>query len=782
MKTDFETQTIRIGIDELVTLALCRRFIRDSVGEGSHLQASPFDASEGKEITHSLTLGDCRFLLSGRADRLTEKELFLSVPTLTPHAPSAQEKRRARARAFLLASMALDAGLLTEPPVLSVCYYDPQTKESETVSEAPDRTAITTLRDRAYEVLSAYALPFAERLTARLPAMASLRFPFDEKRDGQGELVRSVYRAIRHGSRLYACAPTGIGKTMSVLYPAVRAMGEGHIEKVFYLTPKGTVGDAAADAVLRMNEKGAFIRAVRLYAKETLCARKTVCREEATACDASRAPSAYTRAVNALHLRTQGGGVVTARELCETAAAFGVCPHELSLCYSEIADVVICDYNYLFDPDILLRRFFTGGGDYCFLVDEAHMLVERGRETFSASLSTEMLSSLASLTERTDCERAARDAQRSFEQTLDALLSEDLRRDASGTVCGYAQKRTLPFELATLVGNLLDALLASDTDKKLERAQKRALRRAIKPLSRFLECAAAYDDDCVTLLSREGDLRTARLYCINPSSRLARAFDKGRSAVLFSATLEPLHYYRSVLGAERSSSELSLPSPFPQENLAVCVMDKISLRYTDRDASLSDILRALSAVTTARVGNYMVFCPSFEYLERVAALYTAQHPSHTVLRQIRGMSRAARAEFLAAFLPHPEKTTVAFTVMGGVFSESVDLTGDRLIGTVVIGVGLPFPTPEREACRAYYDERCDAGKEYAYLYPGMNRVLQASGRVIRTESDRGVLVLIDDRLREPFYRDMIPPHLRHLRFAGTSEALSAYLARFWKKS
>ena len=211
-------------------------------------------------------------------------------------------------------------------------------------------------------------------------------------------------------------------------------------------------------------------------------------------------------------------------------------------------------------------------------------------------------------------------------------------------------------------------------------------------------------------------------------------------------------------------------------------MDKISLRFSDRDASLTEILRAVAAVTAARVGNYMVFCPSFEYLERLSALYAQANPHHTVLRQTKGMTRAQRSTFLDALAPHPEKTTVAFTVMGGVFSESVDLTGDRLIGTVVIGVGLPFPTPEREALREYYDERCDAGKEYAYLYPGMNRVLQASGRVIRTESDRGVLVLIDDRLRDPFYRDMIPPHLRHLRFAGTVSALSAYLTRFWEKN
>ncbi len=781
MKTDFKTQSIHIGVDELVTLALCRRFIRDTAEHGCDAHPPFFGASEEKEISHTVTLGDCRFLLSGRADRMTDTELTVAAATPSPCSPSAETKRRARAKAFLLASLALDSGMLTEAPLLSVCYYDPQTKESETVSEATDSQALTTLRDRAYEVLSAYALPFSERLTARLPAMASLRFPFDEKRDGQGELVREVYRTVRHGTRLYACAPTGIGKTMSVLYPAVRAMGEGHIEKVFYLTPKGTVGDAAADAVLRMNEKGAFIRAVRLYAKETLCQRKTVCREDMAACDASRAPSAYTRAVNALLLRTKKGGVITARELCETAAAFGVCPHELSLCYSEIADVVICDYNYLFDPVILLRRFFTGGGDYCFLVDEAHMLVERGRDTFSASLSSSALENLLSLAERTGYEDAVKKALEAFCSVLNAQLSDSLRTDQDGNACGYAQKRALPFELVALTETLLSALSEIDTDKKTERAQKRALRKAIRPLSRFLSAADAYDEDCVTLLSLENGEYAARIYCINPSLRISRALDCGRAAVLFSATLEPLHYYRSVLGAERSSCELSLPSPFPRENLAVCVMDKISLRYTDRDASLAEILRALRAVTEARVGNYMVFCPSFTYLERIAALYASQNPSHTVMRQTRGMTRAQRAEFLSAFLPHPENTTVAFTVMGGVFSESVDLTGDRLIGTVVIGVGLPYPTPEREACREYYDERCDAGKEYAYLYPGMNRVLQASGRVIRTENDRGVLVLIDDRLCEPFYRDMIPPHLRHLRFAGTTEALSAYLTRFWGK-
>ncbi len=811
MKT--KNNTITLDVDELITLSLCRHFFserEDDVDNDIFLKNHPsLPAGMPLSLSHTWSVGPCVFTLKGTADRVTEDGLFLLAYAPAPHqqdvhtekspnmiqnekedasAPipvSAAVRRRARGKAYLLAYCYRkmhqhDAEKAVAPLSLHIIYIDQFGMTIFTEDETPSDHALDAFFQKTTQALSGYARPTSERSALRLPSMEALRFPFSERRMGQGELMQAVYKTIRRGGRLYASAPTGIGKTMSVLYPAVRALGEGHLEKIFYFTPKSTVAQAAADAIEHLCKKGAHIRAVRLYAKETLCKCDTICHENTTACPRFvRSRKGCEKAVEALFALNLP--VVDASAISRIADAFGVCPHELSLCYSELADVVIGDYNYLFDPRIALKRFFSQKGEYAFLIDEAHNLIDRGRDTYSAAISTAHFTDLCLIADEhcAPLSASVHEAHAFFQKELSLQLEDVTKKDADGHVYAYDRRRLPPEEIIRQVNALLDAVATLEKHSKLDANVRKKLRHALSPFRDFAAKAATYDDDCVSLLSRDNDTYRLRLFCINPAKRLVERMEKGRATVLFSATLEPLHYYKSVLGADGTSMELSLPSPFPEEHLGIAVMDGISLRYADRGSTLSDICRAVICTVNARRGNYLIFCPSFAYLDALSNLFEAQMKTVRVLRQLPNMTRRDRADYLKNFTPDATVPVVGFAVMGGVFSESVDLTGERLVGSVVIGVGLPGPSEEREACAAYYDERCDGGREYAYLYPGMNRVLQAAGRVIRTEKDRGVLVLIDDRFRDPFYRAMIPTHFRHLRFAGNQKALEELLRRFW---
>lgn len=790
MKANLEGKSISLDVCELVTWLLCRRFGSETdTGAGSVLDRTE-DAPENFDrhlpkgekvlLEKAVYRSEYKLILSGEATRIEEDTLYCVASfDGNPSLPRTAVKRRARAVGFLLLALCREM-----PKKLAIVYYDRGSGKSETVIEEPKTEDIESFFARACKAVDAYAASIFEGMGKRRPSMAALRFPFPERRMGQGELMQAVYRTARRGGRLFASAPTGIGKTMSTLYPAVRALGEGEIEKVFYLTPKATVAQAAADAIEKLAEQGAFIRAVRLYAKEIICENGVACREDHSLCRMhGKSESAYDRAVAELCLLPSSHPVIVMRDLLRVAKKHGVCPHELAFAYSERADIIIGDYHYLFDPRIALRRYFTGRGDYLFLIDEAHNLVERGREMYSATLKSTELNAFKMWAREhsTRLLGLIEKAEERFSSNLHAMLSEALHTDGKGGECAYLHTKSITEEITSPLERLLERAEEDALKRRIPEEERKNFFLLFAPVRRMVEAYRTHDGDCVWILTLENGIYTLSSYCINPGARLAACMDKGKGSVLFSATMEPLHYYESVLGADRHTRSLSLPSPFPEENLAVAIVDNISLRYLDRDATLAEILSVIGITVHSHVGNYMVFCPSFDYLDRLSSLVEAKMPDLTVIRQTRAMSRADRDAFLACLTPSPEKSTVAFAVMGGVFSESVDLTGDRLVGSIVIGVGLPGPSLEREACADFYDEKCDSGKEYAYLYPGMNRVWQAAGRVIRTETDRGVLVLIDDRFKDPFYRAMIPPHFRRkLRFTGSVAAIAELFRRFWQ--
>ena len=726
-------------------------------------------------LTGAFSRAGYDFVIQAEADDLSGGTVSLICETENPKKPDPETVRQARGEGFLAMYLLRARG--ADVTNLKICFVGGGEPLPYITEEAPTPAALTRFFTRLCDQAAVHAAPLAEREIRRRPTMVNARFPYREVREGQAEFMETVHAALRRGRRLYASAPTGIGKTISVLYPAVRALGEGHIEKIFYLTPKNTVARAAADALRSLRDAGADVRGIALLAKDTLCPCEGVCKAGEPCRLSPLAPTREDAAVT--ELLSAGYTVVESEELLACAEKHRVCPSELGLRYSLYCDVVIGDYNYLFDPRVALKRYFDRPGKYAFLVDEAHNLVERVRKIQSTSLS---LSSLARLAGAVADLPALREAVASFtaffEDMMKRALRSELREEKNGEKVAFLSQEELPEGYLAGVCELAYALLAALPT--LPREARLRLRPEAYGMRNLADRLAEFDRGQIAFLRlSRGDL-ILETKCLDPAAAVDRRLSLGRAAVLFSATLSPLSYYREVLGGRREDMALEIPSPFDESHLAVAVMDRISTRYSEREDTVRAIVRAILTMVKAKPGNYMVFCPSYRYLIRLHDALTRAIPGLPTLLQTPGMSQAERAAFLARFDTPGKSALVGFCVMGGIYSEGIDLVGRRLIGAVVVGVGLPQLSDEREAIAAYFQEKNEHGREYAYVYPGMNRVLQAAGRVIRSEEDRGAILLIDDRFGAPEYRKLLPAHWRGLHFVGGSDDLAHLLAAFWK--
>ncbi len=714
-------------------------------------------------VEGSVSASSERYAVLGEAAALLDGGRALHLVMAVPEAEGEVLCRACRLLGTLLAAL-----LQTPRRLVLTCLC----RESGSVTTEEQVLKKSTLACCEEEAVLAYSLYGASELAKkkkRMPKMRRLSFPYPSPREGQEELMKAVYRTISHGGRLYASAPTGIGKTISTLYPAVRAMGEGKCRKVFYLTAKATAARAACDAAALLGKSGA-LRTLALASKERLCPRRGRLCREGLPCQRQRASEARVERA-CMALLEERRPLVMPEDVARVATAHEVCPHALALAYSELADLVICDYNYLFDPAVRLSRYFERGGQYALLIDEAHNLADRVRETYTLSLGQAELLLLAPPPETGETPPSLTVLYEAA-VALSCLLSSLVPMGEAGVTA----RRSLPEGMVEGVTALALALRECWQDRKLPEEKRRQLRGLYYETKTKLDILSEYGEGFCWRAVRGEDGVSFSVLCLDPAGVVARALGKGGGAVLFSATLSPISYYRDLLGGGGNDELLELPSPFERDNLAVAVMDKISLRFADREETLGEVAQAVVATARARAGNYMVFCPSFAYVERLFARIEALAPTLRLLRQAPGMSPAARRAFLDEFEGEP---VLALCVLGGIFGEGVDLVGKRLIGAVVIGVGLSTPSRERDEMAHYYAEKYEAGGEYAYLYPGMNRVLQAAGRVIRSETDEGVLVLIDDRFATPLYRRLLPPHWRGLSFVGNTRSLVEYLRRFW---
>jgi Rad3-related DNA helicase len=600
------------------------------------------------------------------------------------------------------------------------------------------------------EAIKLYA-PYAQMLQQhkldRDRSIEELDFPFEAYREGQRKLAGAVYKAIEAGVSLFAKAPTGIGKTISTTFPSVKAMGKGILDRLFYLTAKTITRTAAEEAFTRMQERGLMLHTVTITAKDKVCFKEeTICTKE----HCEFADGYYDR-INDAMLELLSNETLMSRQVIEKyARKHRVCPFEFSLDAAYAADVVVCDYNYIFDPRVSLKRMFNESRKQtALLIDEAHNLVERAREMFSSSLHKSDFLALQREFKGVNAEvfRAAKAVNDYFislgKQSGDKLRIE---KDSPKVLAGLVEAFALHAEqeLAASGSNpsnllLLDTYFACLSFGRIERL---------------------YDERFVTYMEYSKSDVTVKLFCLDPSHIITQIGKGYRSRIYFSATLSPDAYYLDMLGAGADDYTVSIPSPFSSEQLSVYIQP-LSTRYQDRERNKAPLVSLLLKLAAENPGNYLFFFPSYEYMNSVYDSFMEEESDVRTILQQGEMSEEERESFLAQFAAENQGSFAGFAVMGGIFSEGIDLVGNRLTGVVVIGVGLPQISLERNIMKDYFNAAGRKGYDYAYVFPGMNKVLQAGGRLIRSEQDRGVLVLVDDRYLQPQYQRLLPEEWNH---------------------
>lgn len=600
----------------------------------------------------------------------------------------------------------------------------------------------------------------------RQTSIQTLEFPFPY-REGQYKLVGDVYRTIHRKKILFIQAPTGTGKTISTLFPAIRAVGENLGDKIFYLTAKTITRTVAKDTCDLLKAKGYRGKVIVLTAKEKMCP----CEEmDCNPSNCLRAKGHYDRVNDAVYDLITTEENFTRERMLAQAEKYQVCPFEMSLDASLYADIIICDYNYVFDPNVYLKRFFSEEekGDYIFLVDEAHNLVERGREMYSAVLVKEEILTVKKL---------VRGKDRKLEAALEKCNRQMLewKRECE-TYTIYESIGAFAFSLMRLM-SLLDIFLQS----RGEMPERKEVTEFYLNLRHFMNMFERVDENYVLYSDfDETDRFCLHLYCVNPSVNLQECLERGKSTIFFSATLLPVNYYKNLLSSKKDNYAVYADSAFREEQRLLFIGRDVSSLYTRRTlGEFHRIALYIQQVLRAKKGNYLIFFPSYRFMEDVYEQFLAVNEQEAdCMMQSGNMNEADREEFIQEFSNPRGKSLAAFCVLGGIFSEGIDLKEDLLIGVLIVGTGLPQICNQREILKEYYQEENGQGFDYAYQYPGMNKVLQAAGRVIRTASDRGIIGLLDERFLRSDYRQLFPREWSQYE-VHTLDSLPGALEAFW---
>ena len=597
---------------------------------------------------------------------------------------------------------------------------------------------------RQYEKWAKFQIEWRK---ARNASIKGIEFPFPYRK-GQRELAVSVYRTILRKKKLFIQAPTGVGKTISTVFPAVKAVGEELGEKIFYLTAKTITRTVAEQAFKTLREQNLKFKVITLTAKEKIC----FCEE--TSCNPDDCPYAkghFDRVNDAVYELLMQEDVMSREVLEAQARKHKVCPFEMALDVSTWVDGVICDYNYVFDPDARLKRFFAegGAGGYLFLIDEAHNLVERGRQMYSAELCKEDFLAVKKLV-KGEAPRFAK------------------RLEACNKILLAMKKECENYKVLDNISHFGIQLMnvLSETDRYLEECVDKEVRETVLDfyfqVRSFLNIYDGLDENYVVYTEYQENGRfVLKLFCVNPAANLQKCLDKGNSAVFFSATLLPIQYYKRLLSTEKDNYAVYIDSSFDTKKRLLMNGVDVSTRYAMRSREMYQRYATyIFRVVKAKMGNYLIFFPSYRFMEDVYQEFTqllaSDEEEMELVIQQKHMDEEERENFLRAFEMGREKSLIGFGVLGGIFSEGIDLTNEKLIGTLIIGTGLPQVCNEREILKSYFDQKGLYGFDYAYRYPGMNKVLQAAGRVIRTEDDRGVILLLDERFQREKGKEIFP--------------------------
>lgn len=641
----------------------------------------------------------------------------------------------------------------------------------------------------------------------RQESIVQLEFPYPY-REGQRKLVADVYRTIMRRKTLFIQAPTGVGKTISTIFPAVKAVGEGLADRIFYLTAKTITATVAKETFQILREHGYQAKIIQLTAKEKLC----MCGEdgtEALECNPVNCPYAkghYDRVNDAVYNLLQTSDLFTREEILAQAKKYQVCPFEMSLDVATWVDNILCDYNYVFDPNVYLKRFFQEGikGDYIFLVDEAHNLVDRSREMYSAQLYKEDMLAV---------KRIMKSYHYMIAKTLDkcnkAML--EFKRECE-TYEVQESVGVLTFHLMRLASQLEEFF-----EKPREFPEKKEVLDFYFEVRNFLNMYELVDEHYVIYTQMEEDGRfMIKLFCVDPSLNLQKCIDKANATIFFSATLLPINYYKQILSTKEDNYAIYAESTFAESQRLLAFAPDVSTKYTRRGpAEYLRIAQYIQAAVEGKEGNYMVFFPSYKMMQDVYEVFRdiaeGENPADSaeevqdredgkegknskdgrygrdeknqileICMQTSNMQEQEREQFLQMFEQEREGSLVAFCVMGGIFSEGIDLKNDKLIGAIIVGTGLPQISNERQILKDYYDERGLSGFDYAFRYPGINKVLQAAGRVIRTQEDRGIILLLDERFLQADYAPLFPREWKERKVCNLKQ-IKEEVKRFWKE-
>ncbi|RLQ94078.1 ATP-dependent DNA helicase [Falsibacillus albus] len=754
-------EAIRISVRTLVEYVFKRGSIDQrfkapsSLLEGTKAhQKIQKDYVEGDEsevfLQMVLPMGHLHFHIEGRCDGLLHSEKIVTIDEIKSTSLDLDEISEETfpvhwAQAKCYAYMYASQNNLEEIQV-QLTYYQIHTGDRKNFRRVYQ---LDELEVFIHEVAKEY-MPFAalqsDHEKKKQESFQMLEFPYSSYRKGQRKFAGAVYKTILDEKNLLANAPTGIGKTMSTIFPAVKAMGEGVLSRIFYLTAKTITRTVAEQAFHDLGKSGLHLKSITLTAKDKVCFKEeTICQK-----DYCEFADGYYDRINGAMLDILANETQMTRSVIEAyARKHRVCPFEFSIDLAYTVDAVIGDYNYVFDPRVSLKRYLEEQkSKTVLLIDEAHNLVDRARDMFSAELTKS-----AFLTLKREYKGIHHGIFQAAKEINQYFI--DLKKKCS--VQHGIIKLELPEDFLPLVETFIE-----EAEKELPHRQNEVLLDAYFSALSFQRISKLYDGQYMTYAEASRNDVTLKLFCLDPSSNLQKMAKGFRSKIFFSATLSPTRYFQDLLGLTNEDYMIKVPSPFDEEQLELFIQP-LSTRYHDREASVLPIIHTIQSLLESKKGNYLVFFPSYRYMEVVHEAYCELHPTTQVIKQEAGMPESVREEFLLRFSDENKETLLGFTVLGGIFSEGIDLKGDRLNGVVIVGVGLPQLSAEREMIKDHFEAGDKPGYDYSYVFPGMNKVLQAGGRLIRSESDRGTIILIDDRFLQRKYQSLLPDHWRHYR-------------------
>lgn len=628
---------------------------------------------------------------------------------------------------------------------VQLTYYNINTEDIKRINRMFSFEELKSFFDDLIKRYVVWVKWYIGHIDKRTNDMKLLTFPFETYREGQRPMSIAVYRSIVAKENLYINAPTGIGKTLSTLFPALKAMGEGYVSKIFYLTAKTITRTVAEDTIRQLYnhlEGKATIKSITLTAKQKIC----FCEETKCTPQYCQFANGHFDRVNAAVMDALlNSDLFTRDEVEKYARKHEVCPFEFSLDLALWMDVVICDSNYIFDLEVALKRFLDSK-DHVVLIDEAHNLVDRARDMYSETISKKNVLAVKNLVSKMGP---------SIGRTINKInlymlqIKKEYLAVGNGLVSNEPPKEFYMFIKAFIKecdGYFIEQAKGNVPDELLD---------FYFTAYKFIKIYDLFDKNYVMYSTKENDDVILKLFCIDPSLLITKALSNSRSTIFFSATLLPMSYYKYMLGGSEAK-EVYIASPFKKESSLKMIAADVSTRYQHRTFSYDKIRSYIDTVAEAKLGNYMVFFPSYQYMMDVYEAMKNSNWFDSIYLQSPDMKEEDKEAFLEGFVSNPKKTHIAFCVLGGIFSEGIDLTDDRLIGVIIVSVGLPQIGLERELIKDHFDKKEEEGYHYAYTYPGFNKVLQAAGRLIRTERDRGIILLIDDRFNNLLYKNLFP--------------------------